>query len=538
MEKNQLMFLGAHAERYIKEHLSEKLDRDTLCRVLSTNRTTLSKALILRTGRTLRRFILDERIRRSKSMLLAGELNVEKIAEECGFSNMAYFSKVFCEQTGMTPVAYKRKEQKQNDPLSVYSLESETLPKLPWLHDCAVARIDADDKYLSIYFDDKISLYNSVSRFRVGATKLTVRYHLSDPCFFVYRHFTHGKYPEKDWESGYFKYDDVKAFLKESATLKLYYMLHCVEYSHVILKFWAHNEPHEIMIDVNADRVEYEWGFDYTENGIIDGMKKAGVQFQAGMSDEEIVKAECMFGFTFPKEIAAFLRTATPTGDHFFDYRDLSDRNVEKFRTFRRMIESSFAFDLSNIPRYRRAMERRFRTSSIKETLEAIMHEYENSPKLIPFYGHRCFFDGIDGMPIISFSSPFDSILYGESFEDYLEREFCGKRKAFQTQIPESMNKSGIWASFVTTAPHICAHDHCNSNKNELKNSKKCGCFYCLKVFSPQIITHFIDSGNTALCPFCEIDAVIGDASGYSVTKSFLQTMHDYWFSPVEEDKQ
>ena len=288
MEKTQLMFLGARAERYIKEHLSEKLDRDTLCRALSTNRTTLSKALILRTERTLRRFILDERIRRSKSMLIAEESNVERIAEECGFSSMAYFSKVFCEQTGMTPAAYKRKEQKHNEPLSVYSLESETIPNLPWLHDCAVARIDADDEYLSIYFDDKISIYSSVSRFRAGASKLTVRYHLSDPCFFVYRYFRRGTSQGKDLEIGYFKYDDINAFLKESATLKLYYMLHCVEYSHVILKFWTHNEPYEIMIDVNADRVEYEWGFDYTENGIIDDMKKAGVQFQAGMSDEEI----------------------------------------------------------------------------------------------------------------------------------------------------------------------------------------------------------------------------------------------------------
>ena len=52
MNKDPLMLLGASAEGYIKSHLSEKLDRDTICRALSTNRTTLSRALILRTGRT------------------------------------------------------------------------------------------------------------------------------------------------------------------------------------------------------------------------------------------------------------------------------------------------------------------------------------------------------------------------------------------------------------------------------------------------------------------------------------------------------
>lgn len=537
MEKDQLMLLGARAEGYVKEHLSENLDRATLCRALSTNRTTLARALILRTGRTLRRFVLDERIRRSKNMLLLGERSVEEIAEACGFSSAAYFSRVFVEQTGMTPAAYKKKMQEQNDALRIYSLEGETLPVLPWLHDCAVVRIDADDEYLSVYFDDKASLYNSVSRFCVGATKLTVRYHLSDPCFFVYRSFKRGKYGEKDFENGYVQYDDVKAFLKESGTLDLYFLLHCVEYSHVILKFWSHKEPHEIMIDVNADRVEYEWGFDPAAKGIIDRMRSAGVQLQSGMSEEELAGAERTFGFTFPKEIAEFLQAATPTGDCFFDYRDLSQRNIEKFGAFRRMIESSFAFDLSNVPRYLRQMERKYRTSGVKETHEAIMREYESSPKLIPFYGHRCFFDGLDGMPILSFSGPIDTIIYGESFEEYLEREFCGKKKALETQIPASMESAGIWRSLVKAVPYIGAHDHCGNNKRELKNSKKCGCFYCLAIFSPQKIDRFIDDGQTALCPFCGIDAVIGDAAGYSLTSSFLQEMHDYWFSPVENDK-
>ncbi|MBQ8911696.1 MAG: SMI1/KNR4 family protein, partial [Clostridia bacterium] len=75
--------------------------------------------------------------------------------------------------------------------------------------------------------------------------------------------------------------------------------------------------------DVNADRVEYEWGFDPAAKGIIDRMRCAGVQLQSGMSKEELERAERTFGFTFPKEIAEFLQAATPTGDCFFDYRDL-----------------------------------------------------------------------------------------------------------------------------------------------------------------------------------------------------------------------
>ena len=82
------------------------------------------------------------------------------------------------------------------------------------------------------------------------------------------------------------------------------------------------------------------------------------------------------------------------------------------------------------------------------------------------------------------------------------------------------------------------AHDHCTNNKKELEHSKKCGCFHCLAVFSPKKIDRWIDSrADTALCPFCGIDAVIGDASGYLVTKAFLKVMHDYWFTPAEEEQ-
>jgi hypothetical protein len=36
--------------------------------------------------------------------------------------------------------------------------------------------------------------------------------------------------------------------------------------------------------------------------------------------------------------------------------------------------------------------------------------------------------------------------------------------------------------------------------------------------------------GQTALCPSCGIDAVIGAACGYPITVSFLARMHSEWF--------
>jgi hypothetical protein len=77
------------------------------------------------------------------------------------------------------------------------------------------------------------------------------------------------------------------------------------------------------------------------------------------------------------------------------------------------------------------------------------------------------------------------------------------------------------------------AHRHSSRHRIELLTSTTCGCFYCGKFFSPSDVQHWIGGApqdQTALCPGCGIDAVIGDKSGYSVEPAFLKQMRDYWF--------
>jgi len=77
------------------------------------------------------------------------------------------------------------------------------------------------------------------------------------------------------------------------------------------------------------------------------------------------------------------------------------------------------------------------------------------------------------------------------------------------------------------------AHKHCIFNYDEIIFSKVCGCFYCLKIFPPDKVDHWLEEKNgqaTALC-YCGIDAVIGSQSGYPISKKFLTDMHHRWFS-------
>lgn len=85
------------------------------------------------------------------------------------------------------------------------------------------------------------------------------------------------------------------------------------------------------------------------------------------------------------------------------------------------------------------------------------------------------------------------------------------------------------------------AHRASIHHRGAIERSRRCGCFYCLRVFEPGQISDWIDQGKpaseqTALCPYCGIDSVMGDGSGLEITEGFLRDMKKHWFdagSPV-----
>jgi len=77
----------------------------------------------------------------------------------------------------------------------------------------------------------------------------------------------------------------------------------------------------------------------------------------------------------------------------------------------------------------------------------------------------------------------------------------------------------------------IAAHRFSADNKPMLMTDHRCGCFYCLRIFSPSEIVEWIpDQKGTALCPYCGVDAVIGESSNYPITREFLEAMQKHWF--------
>jgi hypothetical protein len=72
--------------------------------------------------------------------------------------------------------------------------------------------------------------------------------------------------------------------------------------------------------------------------------------------------------------------------------------------------------------------------------------------------------------------------------------------------------------------------NHCTGNRHELGSSKICGCFYCLAIYSPWEIDEWADDNQTAICPKCGIDSVIGESKDYKLDAELLREMNKAYF--------
>ena len=74
------------------------------------------------------------------------------------------------------------------------------------------------------------------------------------------------------------------------------------------------------------------------------------------------------------------------------------------------------------------------------------------------------------------------------------------------------------------------AHKPTMDNRHEIERSMECACFDCGEIYNASEVTEWTDNGNTALCPHCGMDCVLGDASGIALTSEFLNAMYRRWF--------
>lgn len=93
---------------YINANLSANLSLSGLAALMQVTPGYLSTVFHREAGFTLTQYIADQRMKAAMQLLRTTRLQVQSIAQLCGFSDPNYFGKQFRRACGMTPLAYRR----------------------------------------------------------------------------------------------------------------------------------------------------------------------------------------------------------------------------------------------------------------------------------------------------------------------------------------------------------------------------------------------------------------------------------------------
>ena len=92
---------------YIKENYHEKISLDNAARHVHLSKTYLSRVFNDEIGSTFTDYVNKLRVEKSKSLLLAGDRTIVQIANDVGFEDQSYFTKVFKKTVGISPGKFR-----------------------------------------------------------------------------------------------------------------------------------------------------------------------------------------------------------------------------------------------------------------------------------------------------------------------------------------------------------------------------------------------------------------------------------------------
>ena len=95
--------------RYIQTHITEELNLGIIARNTGYSEYYLSRKFSRETGYKIFEYIRKKRIEYAKVLLMSSGISVQSISEKLQFSSRNYFSKVFKEEEGVTPVEFREK---------------------------------------------------------------------------------------------------------------------------------------------------------------------------------------------------------------------------------------------------------------------------------------------------------------------------------------------------------------------------------------------------------------------------------------------
>jgi hypothetical protein len=162
------------------------------------------------------------------------------------------------------------------------------------------------------------------------------------------------------------------------------------------------------------------------------------VEFDAGLTNEEVQACEHRFGFRFPPDLRQFLQTALPSGPQFPDWRSGDERALREWLDQPRQ---GVLFDVEHNGFW--LDEWGERPESLDDAAAIASDQVLSAPRLIPICSHRMMPDEphLAGNPVLSVWQT-DIIYYGFDLADYLRHEFRLRDRASE---PKAVRPIRFW---------------------------------------------------------------------------------------------
>lgn len=104
---------GSHvadqAASYLREHYSDQLPLSEMGDILNFHPVYIARCMKKHLGYTPTEYLTRYRLEQAKFLLLQSDLPVNRIADEVGFQQAAYFTSCFRKYEGLTPRAYRKR---------------------------------------------------------------------------------------------------------------------------------------------------------------------------------------------------------------------------------------------------------------------------------------------------------------------------------------------------------------------------------------------------------------------------------------------
>ena len=94
---------------YIDNHYQEEINRNELAQIVYLNMDYMSRLFKKEKGISISGYMMQKRIEAAKEMLEETSIPINAVALYVGYSNFSYFSKMFRENVGLSPIEYRKK---------------------------------------------------------------------------------------------------------------------------------------------------------------------------------------------------------------------------------------------------------------------------------------------------------------------------------------------------------------------------------------------------------------------------------------------